>query len=163
MEKNPTKITVEPGKQELFIERVFDAPRELVFKAYTDPEIYKQWNGPDDLKMTLEKFEPHAGGSWKFTHTDPKGNEFKFHGVNHEVTTPERIIGTFEYDGLPEAGHVILETVRFEELPGGKTKVLTQSVFQSVADRDGMVASGMDSGVIQGYARLDKILADLQK
>lgn len=152
------KITVEPGKQDLFIEREFDAPRELVFKAFIDPEIYAQWIGPRGLTTTLEMFEPRNGGSWRYIQKDAYGNEFAFHGVNHEVLSPERIIGTFEFEGLPEKGHVILQTARFEELPGNRTKLTSQSVFQSVADRDGMLQSGMEEGVNDSYDRLDELL-----
>ncbi len=160
--KNQTVFTVEPGKQEIFIRREFDAPRALVFKAFTDPKLYIQWLGPRDLTMRLETFEPTSGGRWRYIHTDQQGNEFGFHGVNHEVLAPERIIGTFEFEGLPEAGHVVLETVKFEELPGGRTNVITQSVFQSVADRDGMVQSGMERGVVDSHERLDELLQQLQ-
>jgi uncharacterized protein YndB with AHSA1/START domain len=156
---NKTTIMAEPGKQELFITREFDAPRELVFKAHTDPELYARWLGPHGLTTTFETFEPVSGGRWRFIQRDQAGNEFGFHGVNHDVTAPERIIGTFEFDGLPESGHVILETTRFVALPGGRTRIMTQSVFQTVEDRDGMIASGMEGGVVDGYERLDEILA----
>jgi uncharacterized protein YndB with AHSA1/START domain len=156
---NKTTITAEPGRQEIFITREFDAPRELVFKAYTDPKLYTQWLGPRNLSMYLEKFEPRSGGAWRYIHQDKDGNKFAFHGVYHEVTTPERIIDTFEFEGLPEQGHVVLETFRFETLPGGRTKLTSQSVFQSVADRDGMIQSGMESGVNDSYERLDELLA----
>jgi uncharacterized protein YndB with AHSA1/START domain len=161
--KNQTRIIAEPGKQELFVIREFEAPRELVFRAHTDPEIYARWLGPRGLTTTFETFEPHTGGRWRFIQKDQDGNEFAFHGVTHEVLAPERIIGTFEFDGLPEAGHVLLETTRFEALPGGRTRVTSQSVFQSVADRDGMVQSGMETGVVDGYERLDEILAELNQ
>ena len=161
MSKNKTTITAEPGKQELFITREFDAPRELVFRAYTDPEIYAQWLGPKGLTTTFDVFEPVSGGKYRFIQKDQDGNEFSFHGVTHEVFAPERIIGTFEFDGLPEMGHVILETTRFEALPGNRTRITSQSVFQSVADRDGMVQSGMEQGVVEGYERLDEILAKM--
>ena len=160
--KNKTTITAEPGKQELFITREFDAPRELVFKAHTDPDIYVRWLGPRDLSTTLETFEPVSGGRWRFIQRDKDGNEFGFHGVNHDVTAPERIIGTFEFEGLPESGHVILETTTFEALPGSRTRVTTQSVYQSVQDRDGMIASGMEDGVVDGFERLDELLADMK-
>ena len=160
--KNQTKVTAEPGKQELFITREFDAPRELVFKAHTDPDLYARWVGPRDLTMTLETFEPVSGGRWRFIQKDKDGNEFGFHGVNHDVTAPERIIGTFEFEGLPESGHVMLETTQFEALPEGRTRVTSQSVFQSIEDRDGMVAAGMETGVVEGFERLDKILEKLQ-
>lgn len=161
--KNKTNIKAEPGKQELFISREFEAPRELVFKAYTDEKIYAQWLGPHGLETWFEVFEPVSGGKYKFIQKDKDGNEFSFHGVTHEVNFPERIIGTFEFDGLPEAGHVVLETTRFEALPGDRTRVTSQSVFQSVSDRDNMIHSGMEHGVVEGYERLDEILETLKK
>lgn len=160
---NPTKITAEPGKQEIIIEREFDAPRELVFKAFTDPNLYVQWLGPRGLTMKLETFEPRNGGSWRYIQKDPNGNEYAFHGVNHEVTAPERIIGTFEFEGLPEKGHVILQTARFAAMPGNRTKLTSQSVFLSVADRDGMLQSGMEMGVNDSYERLDELLETLKR
>jgi uncharacterized protein YndB with AHSA1/START domain len=156
--KNRTKITAEPGKQEVVITREFDAPRELVFKAFTDPKLYTQWLGPRRLTMTLKTFEPRNGGSWRYVQKDSDGNEFGFHGVFHEVLEVSRIIDTFEYEGLPENGHVSLETAKFEEVPGGKTRLTVQSVFQSVADRDGMLGSGMKEGVSESYDRLDELL-----
>ncbi|HSB01194.1 MAG TPA: SRPBCC family protein [Anaerolineales bacterium] len=156
--KNKTIVTAEPGKQEIFVTREFDAPRELVFKAFTDPELYVQWLGPRGFTMRLETFEPTSGGRWRYVQKDQHGNEFGFHGVNHEVLAPERIIGTFEFEGLPETGHVVLETARFEELPDGRTRVTTQSVFQSLADRDGMIQSGMESGMTDSHERLDELL-----
>jgi uncharacterized protein YndB with AHSA1/START domain len=160
--KNKTVIVAEPGKQELFITREFDAPRELVFQAHTDPDLYVRWLGPRDLTTTLETFEPVSGGRWRFIQKDKDGNEYAFHGVNHDVTAPERLIGTFEFDGLPESGHVILETTKFESLPGGRTRIQTQSVYQSVEDRDGMIAAGMEHGVVDGYERLDEILETIR-
>ncbi len=101
MTKNKlTDITAEPGKQEIIIEREFDAPRELVFKSFTDPDLYVQWLEPRRLTMTLETFEPRNGGSWRYIQRDANGNEYAFHGVNHEVLSPERIIGTFEFEGV---------------------------------------------------------------
>src|SRR5271157_2084876 len=160
---NLTKITAEPGKQEIIIEREFDAPRELVFKAFTDPKLYAQWLGPRGLAMKLETFEPRDGGSWRYNQKDQNGNEYAFHGVNHEVTASERIIGTFEFEGLPEKGHVILQTARFVAMPGNRTLLTSQSVFQSVADRDGMLQSGMEVGVNDSYDRLDELLEILKK
>jgi uncharacterized protein YndB with AHSA1/START domain len=163
MSKNKTTITAEPGSHAIVITREFDAPRELLFKAYTDPKLYVQWLGPRGLEMELEKFEPVTGGSWRYIHKDSNGNAYAFNGVNHLVRSPDLIIGTFEFEGLPERGHVALETARFEDLPGGRSRVTGLSVFQSVADRDGMVASGMESGVVQGYERLDELLETLVK
>ena len=158
MARNDTRITAESGKQEILIVREFAAPRELVFKAFTDPKLYVQWLGPHELTTTLETFEPGNGGSWRYIQKDADGNEYAFHGVNHEILSPERIIGTFEFEGLPEKGHVILETARFEELSGNRTKLTSQSVFQSVVDRDGMLQSDMEEGVNDSYNRLDELL-----
>ena len=162
MSKNKTAITVEPGKQELFIRREFDAPRELVYKAHIDPDLYVQWLGPRGYEMILETFEPHNGGRYRYIHKDNDGNEFGFHGVFHEISE-ELMIQTFEFEGLPERGHVILDTMRLEELPGNRTRVTIQSVYQSVSDRDGMVESAMERGVNEGYERLDEILAKMNK
>ena len=158
--KNKTVVTAEPGKQEVIITREFDAPRELVFKAHIDPKLYVQWLGPRGYEMVLETFEPHSGGRYRYIHKDSKGNEFGFHGVFHEISE-ERLIQTFEFEGLPEPGHVTLDTMRLESLPGNRTRVTVQSVFQSVADRDGMVRSGMERGVREGYERLDEVLETL--
>ena len=160
---NDAKVTAEPGKQELFVTKELDAPRELVFKAFTDPNLYVQWLGPRELTMTLVKFEPRTGGMWRYISKDKDGHEFGFHGVNHEVQAPERIIDTFEYEGLPEKGHVALQTARFMELPGGRTKVQIQAVFQSVADRDGMIQSGAEKGITESYQRLDELLEKIQR
>lgn len=158
-----TTLIAEPGKQEFLIIREFEAQRELVFKAFVDPELYAQWIGPRGLKTIIETFESRNGGSWRFIQRDQNGNEFAFHGVNHEVAAPERIIGTFEFEGLPEKGHVILQTARFIALPGDRTKMTSQSVFQSVADRDGMLQSGMEAGVNDSYDRLDELLEKMKK
>ena len=163
MANNKTKIIAEPGKQEFFIIREFNAPRELVFKAFIDPELYVQWIGPRELETNLETFESKNGGSWRYIQKDPEGNEFAFHGVNHEVTAPERIIGTFEFEGLPEEGHVILEKTIFEMLPGDRTKMTSQSVFLTIEDRDGMLQSGMEEGVNDSYNRLDELLEKMEK
>lgn len=158
--KNKTVVTAEPGKQEVFVTREFDAPRELVFKAHTDPKLYAQWLGPRGYEMILETFEPHSGGRYRYIHKDQNGNEFGFHGVFHQISE-ELMIQTFEFEGLPEPGHVTLDTMRLEELPGGRTRVTIQSLFQSVADRDGMVQSGMEHGMREGYERLDELLESL--
>jgi uncharacterized protein YndB with AHSA1/START domain len=160
--KNKTIVTAEPGKQEVFITREFDAPRELVFRAHTDPELYVQWLGPRGYEMILETFEPHSGGRYHYIHKDPEGNEFGFHGVFHEISEA-LMIQTFEFEGLPESGHVSLDTMRLEKLPGDRTKIMIQSVFQSIADRDGMVQSGMERGVSEGHERLDEVLEKMQK
>jgi uncharacterized protein YndB with AHSA1/START domain len=157
-----TTIAAEPGKQEMRITREFDAPRERVFQAFTDPELYVQWLGPRRLTTMLDTFEPRSGGRWRYLQKDQSGNEFGFHGVYHEVRAPERIIDTFEFEGLPQAGHVALETLILEELPGGRTRLTAQSVFQSVADRDGALQSGMEEGLNDSYERLTELLETMQ-
>jgi uncharacterized protein YndB with AHSA1/START domain len=156
--KNKTKIIAEAGKQELFIVREFEASREVVFQAFTDKDILVQWLGPREMSMRYEKFEPIRGGSYRYIQTSPDGTEFAFHGICHDHTPPERTIQTFEFEGLPEKGHVALETTKFESLSKGRTRVTVQSIFQSVADRDGMVQSGMDHGVVASYERLDELV-----
>ena len=159
---NKTTIIAEPGKQEMRIMREFDAPRELVFQAFTDPQLYVQWLGPRRLTTMLDTFEPRSGGRWRYLQKDQSGNQFGFHGVYHEVRAPELIIDTFEFEGLPEAGHVALETLTLEALPGGRTRLTAQSVFQSVADRDGALQSGMEEGVSDSYERLTELLETMQ-
>jgi len=155
---NQTKITAEPGKQEILITREFDAPRELVFKAFTEPELLSQWWGPSYLSTQVDTMDVRPGGQWRFINRDAQGKEYAFHGVYHEILAPERIIDTFEFEGLPQTGHVSLETLTLEELPGGRTRLTSQSVFRSVADRDGMLQSGMEEGVNESYDRLAELL-----
>jgi uncharacterized protein YndB with AHSA1/START domain len=150
-------MTLDLSGQEILITRVFDAPRDLVFQTYNDPKLLTQWWGPRYLTTRIDKMDVRPGGQWRFIQRDPSGNEFAFHGVYHSVQAPEQIIITFEFEGMP--GHVILETVTFSELPGGKTRLIDQSVFQSVADRDGMLASGMESGATESMERLAELLA----
>lgn len=157
------RLIAEPGKQEFVVTREFDAPRERVFTAFTDPDLYALWIGPRRLTTKLETFESRSGGRWRYISKDKDGNEFAFHGVNHEVLPPGRIIGTFEFEGLPETGHVILQKATFETLPGDRTRFTGQSVFLSREDRDGMLGSGMEEGMNESYDRLDELLEELKK
>lgn len=159
MTKNKTVVTAEPGKQDIVITREFDAPRELVFKAYTDPNLISQWWGPKEVTTIVDKMEAKKGGMWRFVHK-AKDVEYAFNGVYHDVVSPERVVQTFEFE--PMAGHVLLETITFED-HGGKTKLISQSVFQSVEDRDGMLQSGMESGAAESNDRLDELLEKMQK
>jgi uncharacterized protein YndB with AHSA1/START domain len=160
---NQTKIDAIPGRQEILITREFNAPRELVFKAYTDPQLYTQWIGPRELRTTIVTFEPKQGGKYRYIQRDKNGHEFAFHGVFHEVKSPERIIETFEYEGLPEQGHAALDTVKFESLPGNRTKIVEKSVFLSIEDRDGMIQADMEKGITESYERLDELLENSLK
>ena len=150
------KVVADPGTHEIVITRSFEAPRELVFEAWTDPDAVRQWWGQATSETVIDELEPRAGGRWRFLERDGEGNEYGFHGVYHETVAPERIVYTFEFEGMP--GHVLLETVVLEE-QDGRTLMTDTSVFQSVADRDGMLQSGMETGAAESYARLDDYLA----
>lgn len=158
-----TTVTAEPNKQELFITREFDAPREMVFKVFTTPEYMAKWLGPKDMEVIFDYYEGGSGGKYRYYSVDEAGNKWAFQGVIHEVASPERAIQTFEFEGLPERGHVSLETATFEILDGNRTKVTIQSVFKSVADRDGIVMSGMEKGVTEGFEKMDGILVNIQQ
>jgi uncharacterized protein YndB with AHSA1/START domain len=157
MEK--AEYTVEPGKQELTVTREFDAPRELVFKAFTDPGLFARWWGPRQYTNVMEKFEVKPGGMWRVVQKGQDGGEHAFRGVHHDVVAPERIVATFEYEGVP--GHVLLQSITLED-KGGRTRLVAHQVFQSVGDRDGMVASGMKEGADDSYERLDDLLKELK-
>lgn len=157
--KNKTQIIAEPEKQELFIHREFDASRELVFRAFNEPNLIVQWmSGPNDMSMKIEKLDNQTHGSYRYAHSDKNGNSYLFNGTIHEVAPPERIIRTFEFEGMPERGHVVLEFLNLIDLGNQRTKLVAQSVFKSVADRDGMINSGMETGVVESYTRLDVLL-----
>jgi uncharacterized protein YndB with AHSA1/START domain len=158
---NKTILKVEPGKQELFIYREFDAPRELVFRTFTDPKLLSQWMNPCEMTIHIDQFDSVDGGAYHFTQTDAMKGKHSFRGVFHEVLGPKRLIRTFEYLNLPERGHVVLDTLHLEALPGNRTRLTIQSVFQSVSDRDGMVAAGMENGVDESHQLLDLFLAKL--
>jgi uncharacterized protein YndB with AHSA1/START domain len=154
-----TEYVIEPGKQELTSTTVLDAPRELVFRAYTDPKLFARWWGPRRYQNEIVKFDSRAGGEWRVVQRGADGGEHGFHGVNHDVAAPERICQTFEYEGFP--GHVALQTATFEAL-GNKTKVVAHVVFQSLMDRDGMVASGMQEGADDSVERLAELLEEMK-
>ena len=145
-----------PGDREIHVERVFNAPRDRVFAVYTDPELIPEWWGPHDTTATVEKMDVRTGGDWRFLVRTSDGQETGFRGTYREVTPPERIVQTFEWDGMP--GHVSVETATFEDL-GDRTKVTTVSVFHTGEERDGMVGSGMEGGLQETYERLDAVLA----
>lgn len=155
---NTTKITAEPGVPYIDMTREFDAPRDLLFRAHTDPELLVQWLGPSRLIMEVERYEVRDGGTWRYTHRDDDGNVYGFHGVFHGTPTPDCIVQTFEFEGAP--GHVSLDSLTLEERDG-RTVVRVHSVHQSVEGRDAMVAAGMESGIVDGYQRLDELLARL--
>ena len=154
-----TQITAEPGVPQIIMTCEFDAPRDLVYRAYTEPELLQQWLGPRDLTTTVKENDVRDGGKWRFVHTDAGGHEHGFHGVFHGDPSLEGVVRTFEYEGAP--GHVSMETLTLTDV-GGRTLVRTVSSFQAVEDRDAMIASGMERGVHDSDERLTDLLARLQ-
>jgi uncharacterized protein YndB with AHSA1/START domain len=152
------KVTAEPGVPQVIATREFDAPRELVFRAFTEPELLAQWLGPRKYTMTIDRFEPRDGGTWRYVHSDDAGNSFGFHGVFHGDPSPDGWVQTFEFEGAP--GYVSMDTLTLDD-DNGKTVVRTNSLFQSVEARDAMVDHGMAEGMGEGYDRLDEVLAKL--
>jgi uncharacterized protein YndB with AHSA1/START domain len=140
--------------REIVTERVFDAPREQVFQAFIDPELIPQWWGPRGITTTVDKMDVREGGDWRFTCDAPDGGT-AFRGTYREISPPERLEQTFEWEGMP--GHVVVESATFEDL-GGRTRVTTRSLFHTTEERDGMLASGMESGLSSSYERLDELL-----
>jgi uncharacterized protein YndB with AHSA1/START domain len=147
-----------PSDREIVIERVFDAPRELVWRAFTDPKLIAQWWGRGN-KLFIERMEVERGGHWRYVEHGPDGAH-GFEGRYREVTPPERIVQTFEWDGMP--GYVAVNTATFEDLGDGRTKVVTAALFHAPEERDGMLSSGMESGLSESYAALDRLLATLR-
>jgi uncharacterized protein YndB with AHSA1/START domain len=156
---NETEFVIEPGKQDIVIRRTFDAPREVVFKAITDPSLIPNWWGPSRYTTDVDVMEVRPGGRWRFINRTADGTEFGFHGVYHDVVAPERVTQTFEFEGAP--GHVTLDTATLEEVDG-KTTMVSTSVFQSAEDRDAMVSSGMEGGARETYDRLAEVIESLR-
>jgi uncharacterized protein YndB with AHSA1/START domain len=146
-----------PSDREIRIERIFNATRDRVWRAMTERELVAQWWGRGN-KLVIERFEPVRGGHWRFVeHSDDGVHGFE--GRFREVTPPERVVQTFEWDGMP--GHVVVETVTLEDLGDGRTKVVNVSLFHTTEERDGMLNSGMEGGLNESYAALDRVLAKL--
>jgi len=151
-----TEIIVDPGLPTVTIVREFDATPDKVFRAHVDPELVVQWLGPHDITTRLDRWDPQTGGGYRYV-CGRDGEEYKFYGAFHEVRPNERIVQTFTFEGVPDG--VSLETATFEELPGGRTRLTALSVMDSMQARDAMVASGMETGIVQGYESLDDLLA----
>jgi len=150
------KVTAEPGVPQILTEREFDAPRDLLYRAFTEPDLLTQWLGPRQYTMKVDRYDLRDGGTYRYLHVSDDGGEHGFHGVFHGEPSLDGIVQTFEYEGVP--GHVSMDTVTFEERDG-KTVIRTNSVFQSIEDRDGMYQSGMAEGMNEGYDRLEELLA----
>ena len=146
-----TSFTVQKDKLEVTTERVFKASAVRLFKAHTDAQDIPQWWGPSGLKTVVDKLEPKVGGAWRFVQTDPTGKEYAFNGIFKEIDEQNKIVQTFEYEGMP--GHVLIQTVTFEEQTDG-TKVTSTAKFDNIEDLEGMVAMDMESGEREGFERL---------
>jgi uncharacterized protein YndB with AHSA1/START domain len=155
----PKKATLtKTSDRELRVERIFNAPRDRVWKAMIDPTLLAQWWGRGN-KLVVEKYEPKKGGHWRFVEHSDHG-QHGFEGRFAEVTAPARIQMTFEWDGMP--GHVSLETMELEDLGDGRTRLNVHTIFMTAADCEGMMSSGMETGMNQSYDALDKVLATMQ-
>jgi uncharacterized protein YndB with AHSA1/START domain len=152
-----TEITADPRVPLVRITREFNAPVDKVFRAHTDPDLVAQWLGPRRLAMRIEHFECRTGGSYRYVHVSDDGGEFGFHGTFHEVRPGELIVQTFSFDGEPDS--VALERLIFEDLGDGRSRLRSTSLVDSFEARDAFLASGMESGVREGYERLDELIA----
>lgn len=153
--KHPVSVTL-PSEREVLITRVFDAPRARVFKAHVDAKAMQEWWGPRDYVTMVDRWEVRPGGAWRIVQRASDGKEHAFHGEFLEIRPPERLSWTFEYEGTP--GHVVTETVMFQERPGGRTRLTVRAVYTNREDRDAMLASGMEWGMRQSYQRMDELL-----
>jgi uncharacterized protein YndB with AHSA1/START domain len=153
---NENNLVVDRAALAFSMSRVFDAPRELVWKVYTDAALVPEWWGPRYLTTVVEKMDLKVGGEWRYIQKDARGNEYAFNGVYKEVKAPERLAYTFEFE--PMAGHISTDWITFEELPDGKTRVVARTTFDTLEDLEGMLQSGMEGGAVETWDRLEELL-----
>lgn len=153
-----TRIDAPEGTPFIDITREFDAPRDLLFRAHTEPDLLIQWLGPERYEMVIDRWEATDGGRWRYVHRGEDGVEYGFHGVFHGDPSPDTMVQTFEFEGAP--GYVSLDRLTFDERDG-RTIVHVHSVHETVESRDAMVANGAGSGIDEGYNRLEQLLARL--
>ncbi|MGW4943418.1 SRPBCC family protein [Actinoplanes sp. NPDC004185] len=151
-----TSIEADPKVPVIRLSRDFEATPEQLFRAHTDPVLFARWVGPDAMTTRIEHWDATSGGSWRYVSVRD-GTEYAFHGCFHEVR-PDRIVQTFTYDGEPDG--VSLATLWFEDLGGGRTRLRTQSLVDSFEARDAWLRSGMEAGLDQGYAKLERMIHD---
>jgi uncharacterized protein YndB with AHSA1/START domain len=156
-ERSGTTMLTALSDREIRTERVFAAPRDRVWRAFTDPTLVAQWWGRGNT-LVIERLEVERGGHWRFVEHGPDGVH-GFEGRFREVTPPERLVQTFEWDGMP--GYVVINATTFEDLGDGRTRVVTTSLFHTTEERDGMLSMGMEQGLSQSYAALDRLLLTL--
>ena len=150
-------VTTTPSDREIRIERIFKASRERVWKAMTTPELLAQWWGRGN-KIVIERYEFARGGHWRFVEHSQQGTD-GFEGRFREISPIDRIVQTFEWDGMP--GHVMIETMTLDDLGDGRTRLVSLSLFHTTEERDGMLHSGMEGGANESYAALDRVLETL--
>jgi uncharacterized protein YndB with AHSA1/START domain len=153
---NPTHLTAPAGQPFVDVERRIDAPLSDVWRAYTEPELVKQWLGPRGYEMEVDSYDVRDGGQYHYVHIDPEGNRWEFRGVFHSIRPEESMVQTFEFAGAP--GHVSLDAATFEAV-GDATIVRLHSVFQTQEARDAMVSSGMQRGVTDGFDQLEELVS----
>jgi uncharacterized protein YndB with AHSA1/START domain len=152
-----TRIEVDSEVPLVRIVREFDAPPAKVFRAHVDPDLVVQWNGPRGTEMRIDRWDARTGGEYRFVHISD-GNEYAFHGSFHDVRPEDlTIVQTFTFEGMPDG--VALEKLVLEDLGNGRSRLTATSLVDSFADRDAFVASGMETGVVEGYEQLDELLA----
>lgn len=152
-------VTAPDGVPFIDYRREFDAPVAAVFRAHADPDLVRQWPGPRGYQIDIERYDFSTGGGYRYLHRDPGGTEYAFNGVFHVVRENALIIQTFEYEGVPDV--VAIDSVTFEDLGNGRTRLVGHSVYPTVETRDAMVASGMETGMTQGFEQLDEVVAGL--
>ena len=150
-----------PSEREIVMTRDFDAPRELVFEAHSKCEHMANWWGPRRYTLTLCEMDFRPGGAYRFVQRGDDGAEYGFRGEFREILPPERIVWTFEFEGMP--GHTSVDTLTLEDLGGGKTRLTAHSLFETVEDRDGMLSSGMQEGASETWDRLAEYLQTLRR
>jgi uncharacterized protein YndB with AHSA1/START domain len=156
---NALTVTAPEGLPFVDFVREFDAPVELVFRAHKEPELFKRWLGPRGYEMDLQEFDFTTGGGYRYIHRDGEGGEYAFRGVFHVVRDNEFAIQTFEFEGFPDV--VSIESITFEPLEGGRSRLVGHAVYPTLEARDGMVSSGMEEGMVDGYDQLEEVIATL--
>jgi uncharacterized protein YndB with AHSA1/START domain len=157
MTSQQTALSVStPSEREIRLEREFDAPRERVFAVMIDPALISEWWGPRGTTTTVDEMDVRPGGAWRYVVRNEDGSETAFRGVYREIAAPERIVQTFEWEGMP--GYVSVDSAVLEDL-GERTRLVTTSLFHTIEERDGMLASGMEGGAGDTFNRLEELLA----
>jgi uncharacterized protein YndB with AHSA1/START domain len=153
-----TELIVEPGRQDVVVVHDFDVAPDVAFRAYTDPGLMPRWKGADRFAVVVDEHDLRVGGRWRLVMTRTDGVEYPMRGVFHEVSTPDRLVSTSEFEaGGPGALQLVVET--FEPTPTG-CRLTSVSLFASVEDRDRWVPSGgLESGTRAMMARLDEVVA----